>query len=158
MKKIILILLLISLIGVGYYFFYSPKTTTEDDILSELLNFESLLSSEKDLYFSSLEKASFPEINLGEDLDLSVSNLGFEGLGEIGSFNIPEISTEETNFNFSFPEMSISMPQGGSSGSAPPSSWTPNASDCAPFSSAPSCSYVPQANRDMCEACKEAGF
>ncbi len=160
MKKIILILLLISLAGIGYYFFYHQGKTTEDDIFSELLNFESLLSSEKDFYFSPLERASFPEVNLGEDLDLSVSSLDFGGLEEMGSFDVPEVSAGETSFNFSFPEISISIPQGGSGGSkeTPPSSWSPNASDCAKFSSAPSCSYVPAANRDMCEACKAAGF
>jgi hypothetical protein len=160
MKKIILLLLLISLIGIGYYFFYYQEKTIEDDIFSELLNFESLLSSEKDLYFSPLEKASFPEIDLGEELDLSLSNLDFGGLEETGNFDVPEVSTGETNFNFSFPEISISVPQSESGGNkeTPPSSWSPNASDCAGFASAPSCSYVPAANRDMCEACKAAGF
>lgn len=45
--------------------------------------------------------------------------------------------------------------QGGSSiPSVPPANYEPTASDCAKFSGVPSCSYVPESVRAICEKCK----
>ncbi len=159
MKKIILIALIITLIGGGYYFFLRD-TAEEVSMEDELLDYQVNFSREKDLYLSSLSQSEFPEVNLGEDFDSRSFSFGFDEFEEVGDFTTPEISTGEIDFDFSFPEMDITMSQPGSGETeeTPPSSWTPNASDCAGFASAPSCSYVPPANRDMCEACKAAGF
>ncbi len=161
MKKIILIILILALIGGGYYFF-SRDTEEEVSLEDELLDYQVNFSRDKDLYFSSLLPAEFLEVDLGSEFDSSLSGMGFESFGEMGDIAIPEFSISEPDFNISSPSIESSIPQmpssDPSSGQEAPTGWTPNASDCASFSMAPSCSYVPEANRDMCEACKEAGF
>ncbi len=159
MKKIILIILILALISGGYYFF-SRDTVEEMSMEEELLDYQLNLSREKDFYFSDLSLAEFPEVNLGEGLDSRSFSFGFDGIEEVGDFDIPEVSTGEMDFDFSFPEMEMTMPQpdSGETEGTPPSSWTPNASDCARFASAPSCDFVDSEYRDMCEACEKAGF
>ncbi len=163
MKKIILIILILALVGGGYYFFFRDTadfrdTAEEVSMEDELLNYQVNFSRDKDLYFSSLLPAEFLEVDLDSELDSSLPDMGFESFGEMGDIAIPEFSISEPDFNISSPSIESSIPQMPSSDEEAPTGWTPNASDCASFSMAPNCSYVPAENRDMCEACKEAGF
>ncbi len=160
-KNIIIIIALIVVVGVGYYFFSERGQKTEEDFFTELLEYQSVLSSDRDLIFSELEDYSLPEINM--DLGFDLPKFEFSGAEELGLVPVPEISFDHSLFNVSFPEMDFSsfVPPTGTSPEtedAPPATWTPNASDCAGFAAAPNCSYVPPANRDMCEQCKAAGF
>jgi hypothetical protein len=161
MKKIILIILILALIGGGYYLFFRD-TEEELSMEEELLDYQVSFSRDNDLYFSNLLPAEFIEVDLDSEFDSSLPGMGFESFGDMGDITIPEFSISEPTFNISSPSIGSSIPQmpssGSSSGEEVPTGWTPNATDCAGFSMAPSCSYVPAANRDMCEACQEAGF
>ena len=154
-NKIILIsvIIIISLIG---YFAYQ-------NLINKELGFDFYFPGEIDLYFSDLNAAQIPELDLGDSLDFETPEVEIKGVESLGETPVPEISLNNSMFNFSFPLMNISMPKAGPSQSgqqaAPPAGqWQPNPTDCASFSAAPNCSFVPPQNQDMCEQCKAAGY
>lgn len=160
MKKIV-ILIIIIVVGAGvYYFLFNNK---EDDFSA--LEFDEINFKEFDLFFSSLAPAQIPYIELEEGAGIDIEGIKFDGVREATTTPAPSISFDASVFDVSSPiidssnmgKIKIDTPSEG--GGAPPSGqWSPNSSDCSRFVAAPSCSYVPEANRQMCEDCKKAGY
>ena len=158
MKKLIIIILIIA-IGVGvYYFFFSEK---EEEV--SFLDFDAANFEDFDLYFSSLAPAQIPHIELEEGAGFDIPEMSFDGIRDAASTPSPSVSFDASVFDVSSPKVDssrmdnikIDAPSGGET--PPPGQWSPNQSDCSRFATAPSCSYVPDANRKMCEDCKKAG-
>ena len=158
MKKII-ILVAVVVLGAGiYYFLFSSKDEELDALDFDAVNF-----GDFDLSFSSLPPAQIPYIELEEGVGFGFEAVTVDGIRDAVSAPTPNISFDDSIFNISSP--TVNMPSIESTGSpspergAPPAGqWSPNPADCSRFAAAPSCSYVPEANRGMCEECKKAGY
>lgn len=164
MNKTILIIFtgLVILVAGTYLWVGTDRPVSDELDFVGLLGDDSAEWDSVDLYFSDLGAAEIPEIDLADSLNVEAPDLGFsgldlEGLGEVG---IPEISQDLSVFEASFPELDLGgFEMGDDAGQQhSPAQWTPNSADCAPFTAAPDCSFVPEANRDMCQACREAGY
>lgn len=118
-----------------------------------------------------------------EDIKTPIIQMPFDsGLGELelsnfdigvglpsNLFNNISVDTDLSKgaIELSVPEIPINIPSmpGGSAGapnegsqSAPPTNWEPDAATCNQFKAAPSCSFVPEEYRDLCEKCKAKGY
>lgn len=159
MKKII-ILIIIVVAGIGAYYFFFNK---EED--NSVLDFDAVNFGDFDFSFSSLSPAQIPYIELEEGVGIDIDPIRIDGIREATSAPTPSISFDASVFNVSSPTVNMpnmenikrDLPSGGAE-TPPPGQWSPNPSDCSRFAAAPSCSYVPEANRKMCEDCKKAGY
>ena len=109
-----------------------------------------------DLSFSPLEKADLPEINLDLPLDFSAFKMD---LPDLSSESFIDIKNPDINFDISGLGSGISF--GGASkagGNVPPPNWEPDEATCNQFKAAPSCIFVPEQYRELCEECKAKGY
>jgi len=117
------------------------------------------------------------EIDLGRlsvpDVNVSTGSLGNMSGLDISSFSLPDfgedISVNTTIGEIQVPSVdlavpSLNLPGAGTTGTAPANATgATNATDashgptvdCSQFISVPSCSYVPESVRSMCEQCKK---
>jgi hypothetical protein len=122
-----------------------------------------------------------------EDIETPIIQMPFDsGLGELklsnfdigiglpsNLFNNISVDTDliKGAIELSIPEIPVNIPsmpsgltgapnqennQGGSA--TPPADWEPDEAACAGFKAAPSCSFVPEEYRDLCEKCKTRGY
>ncbi len=159
MKKVI-ILVIIAVVGLGfYYFFFISK---DEELLT--LDFDAVDFREFDLSFSSLPPAQIPYIELEEGVGFGVEPVTVDGIRDAVATPTPSISFDDSVFDISSPTVNMPSIKNNRGDTAPESGspsagqWSPNPSDCSRFAAAPSCSYVPEANRGMCEECKKAGY
>ncbi len=159
MKKQLIILVATLVVGVGGYLVYDNFKLPADPDFSDLRD---LGLPELDLYFSELGRMELPEVDFGTTFDVSTPQVGFSDIGIPDDFGVPEVSIEDPTFSLTSPQITPSMPQAPTTSPSeeePPDTWEPNASDCSRFAMAPSCAYIENPeHRDMCEACKAAGF
>ena len=125
--------------GIYYFFFYKPNLDEDLKLgLQEL--------PEADLSLSPLEPVEFPEINIEIPLDFSSFKM-----------NLPDLSAEEF-IKIEDPKVNVGAGGLGSGinfgGAAPPADWEPDEKTCKKFDLAPSCSFVPEQFRSLCEKCK----
>ncbi len=156
--KTLLIIIAILIAGTGGYLVYDNFLRAPADFdFAELQGFD---LPETDLYLSDLGQVELPTVELGDDLNISSLEVGFDDIGLQDDFGVPEVSIQDPAFNLTAPQISPTMPASSdpSAGEEAPGGWEPNEADCAAFAAAPDCSYVPAANQEMCLACKEAGF
>jgi len=145
--KIIILLIILILIGGGLFFLSRKEKLPEVTSFSELeVPFISLSSDVE------IGELNLDELNIGVSLpsdlfsNISVdSDIGkYEGKIDIG---IPTIS-----FDFQSLLKSLKV------GSQAPSGPQINEDICLQFKSAPSCSFVPEEYRELCEQCKAKGY
>ena len=138
MKKffIIIIVILIAIIGVYFGFLKKPslKTNIGGIKISEIkMPFESGLES---LELNTFDIGATLPANLFPNISVDTNFSGNKGGVQIG-----------------LPTISVGTPSWQSSGGP-----AIDESTCASFKTAPSCSFVPQQYRDLCQQCKAAGF
>jgi len=145
--KIIILLIILILIGGGVFFLLRKEK------LPEITNFSDLevppVSLPSDVEIGEL---NLDELDIGVSLpsdlfsNISIdSNIGkYEGKIDIG---IPTIS-----FDLQSLLKSLKI------GSQTPSEPQINEQTCLQFKSAPSCSFVPEEYRELCEQCKAMGY
>jgi len=95
-----------------------------------------------DLSFSPLEKVDLPEINLDLPLDFSAFNM-----------DLPDLSTESF-IDIKNPDINLNISGLGSGMNF----GEPDETICQKFKSAPSCIFVPEQYRELCEKCKAQGY
>lgn len=163
MKTKIIIILLVVVLVAGGYLLYSIFGKVGDgyDVLG-LFDFETFGFSDVDLYLSDLSAAQLPEISLSDNLGFNLPDINMGSISEIGQTPVPSINFDASVFDVSSPQMGIpqipSGPGQGEDTTSSPGGWIPNVSDCAQFSMAPSCSFVPAQYQEMCKQCKAAGY
>lgn len=131
MKKVITILIIVLLITGGVYFGFFRKVSLEADITgietpNITMPFESGVD---DLELNNFDIGAILPSNLFPNIYFDMQ---FGSVGEIG---LPSVS-------------------GDSSSGTPPANWEPDEATCNQFKSAPSCSFVPEEYRDLCQKCK----
>ncbi len=157
-KKILIIIgIILAILLIVYFVFKTIQTNRNDSV--ENFNFDDFVF-DVDLYSSVLGEDNLPSLELNDPLDFEFTSIGVSGASEIGKTPVPSISLDNSIFNFSSPQINPSIPQKPTNKKqeTPSSAWEPNASDCNLFSAAPSCAYIPEQNREMCEKCRAAGF
>jgi len=141
MKKIFIIIIIILIAVVGIYFGFLKKPSLRADIggieISEIkMPFESGVS---DLELNTFDIGAFLPSNLFFNISVDTNLGGYKGGVKIG---VPPISVGDPSFKFS-----------PSAGTPPPDEAT-----CAQFKVAPSCFFVPEQYRDLCQKCKAKGY
>jgi len=166
-KKIIIIIsiiLIVILVGLGIYFLFFKRV--------EEINFLNKSELPKPVGFSGLET---PEVSLPSDVE--IGDLSLEGLNVGLSLpnnlfsNIPadtsgigvygeKIDIQKPAVSFDISPILNSLDFSSKSQPSEPQSPKPeiNEENCSQFKSAPSCSFVPQQRRSLCEQCKAAGY
>jgi len=105
-----------------------------------------------DLSFSPLEKADLPEINLNLPLDFSAFEMD---LPDLSAESFIDIKNPDINLNISGLGSGINFGEASkTSGDLPPPNWEPDEATCQKFKTAPSCIFVPEQYRELCEKCK----
>jgi len=145
--KIIILLIILILIGGGVFFLLRKEKLPEITSFSDLEVPSVSLPSDVEIAELNLDELNIG-ISLPSDLfsNISVdSDIGkYEGKIDIG---IPNIS-------FNLQSLLGSL----KAGSQESSKLQINEQTCLQFKSAPSCSFVPEAYRELCEKCKAEGY
>jgi len=140
-KKIIITVIVLVTAGLGIYFGISKfgSYNLKADI-------GSIKTPEITMPFESgLEELELSSFDMGATLP---SNLFTDILIDI------DLSGEEVELQS--PGISVGTPsiQTGT----PPAGWQPDEATCTQFQSAPSCMFVPEQYRDLCQQCKDLGY
>ncbi|MBN1585207.1 hypothetical protein JW899_02450 [Candidatus Uhrbacteria bacterium] len=116
-----------------------------------------------DFSVSPLGESGLSDFNLGQgvsgDLFGSISLNTDIGYGGKVTLTVPKTEISAPNsYNIQVPS-SQQPPSQPPSGNGQPASPSVSASDCAQFSSVPSCGYIPDPNgQALCEQCRAAGY
>lgn len=133
MNKIIGSIIVIILIAIGAYFVFFNRGGLKADITgietpSISMPFE-----------SGVQELELDNFNIGASMPSNLfPNISFDlNFGQVGEINLPSVSGETSVEGL------------------PPADWEPDEATCSQFKLAPSCSFVPQEYRDICERCKD---
>jgi len=155
--KIIILLVILVLIG-GVIFFFLRK-----EKLPETVNFSDLevpsVSLPSDIEIGEL---NLDKLNIGVSLPSALfSNISIDT--NIGKYE-GTIDVEKPIVSFDISSLLESLkvgsqiPSESPAGSQNPSEPPINEQTCLQFKSVPSCSFVPEAYRELCEKCKTEGY
>jgi hypothetical protein len=142
-KKIITSIIVLIIIGFGIYFGVSKFSGYK--LKADISGIE---TPEMAIPFDS----GLTELELS-NFDMGVS-LSSDLFGNI--FIETDLSGEAAELQA--PDISISAGTPSVQTGTPPTGWQPDAATCNQFKSAPSCMFVPEQYRDMCEQCKALGY
>jgi len=156
-KKIlasIFILVCLGLVAGGYFWWQKKETQKlkETEGLAEDLSTKLL---EIDFIDSPLEGLKMPEMDLEIPLDFGNFNIQ---IPDLSGKNFVEINTPKIQVNMEGIGESIDIEAMIKSGTVPPPEWEPDEATCQQFKAAPSCLFVPEQYRDLCEKCKAKGY
>jgi len=158
-KKIFALIFILVCLGlaVGGYFWWQKEKTekskeTETESLAEDLSSKLL---EIDFIDSPLEKLKMPEMDLEVPLDFGNFNLQ---MPDLSGKNFVDVKTPQTQVNVGEIGETIDVEAMIESGAVPPPDWEPDEATCQKFKAAPSCLFVPEQYRDLCEKCKAKGY
>ena len=160
-KKIlgsIFILFCLGLVVGGYFWWQKEKTEKPKETKMETEGLAEDLSSkflEIDFIDSPLERLKMPEMDLEIPLDFGNFNLQ---IPDLSGKNFINVKTPQTQVNVSGIGETIDVEAMIKSGAVPPPDWEPDEATCQKFKAAPSCLFVPEQYRDLCEKCKAKGY
>ncbi|MCD6528447.1 hypothetical protein J7K44_02310 [bacterium] len=147
--KIIILLIILVLIGIGGVVFLLLRK----EKLPEIVSFSDLevpsVSLPSDVEIGEL---NLDELNIGISLPSDLfSNVSVDS--NIGKYE-GKIGIETPIVSFDFQSLLKSLEGSVQTTSEPPV----NEQTCLQFKSAPSCSFVPEEYRELCERCKAKGY
>ena len=145
--KIIILLIILILIGGGLFFLLRKEK------LPEITSFSNLevpsVSLPSDVEIGEL---NLDELNIGVSLPSDLfSNISIDS--NIGKYE-GKIDIEIPTISFNLQSLLESLKVGPQTPSEPQI----NEQTCLQFKSAPSCSFVPEEYRELCEKCKAMGY
>jgi len=160
-KKIlgsIFILVCLGLVVGGYFWWQKEKKEKFEETKMETESLAENLSSKLlkiDFIDSPLESLKIPEMDLQIPLDFGTFNIQ---IPDLSGKNFVDVNAPEIQVNLGEIGKTIDIEAMIKSGAVPPPDWEPDEATCQEFKSAPSCLFVPEQYRDLCEKCKAKGY